>query len=176
MRTAKTIRLRAEQLLKKEDVKAPPVPVEKIARNLGAQLRYTPFKGDLSGMVFRKKHRIIIGVNSFEHPNRQRFTIAHEIGHMLLHKGKEVYIDRAYRVNLRNTVSSEAIDEDEIEANRFAAELLMPYFMIKRDVKNIEIDLENDDDLKELARKYAVSRQALTFRIINLFPKFFSKL
>lgn len=156
------------RLLGEHKISRSPIPVEALARSLGVRVSYSPFEGDISGMVFRDEDHVIIGVNSLHHPNRQRFTIAHEIGHMLLHKGIEVHVDRAFRINLRNDVSSQAVDPEEIEANRFAAELLMPKHMLIRDLKGRAIDFENEDDLRRLASKYRVSIQALTFRLINL--------
>ena len=155
------------KLLEDQHVHAPPIPVEEIARNLGAQIRYSPFEGELSGMTFREKDRVVIGVNSLHHPNRQRFTIGHEIGHMLLHKGTEIHIDRTFRVNLRDDVSSQAVDSEEIDANGFAAELLMPRHMLLADLQGQQIDFENEEDLRPIAAKYRVSVQALTFRLMN---------
>ncbi len=166
--SAQRIETIVRKLLRDLEIEKPPVPVESIARSLGAQIRYSPFEGDISGMVFRDNDQTVIGINSLHHPNRQRFTIAHEIGHFLLHKGTEIHVDRTFRVNLRNDVSSQAVDHDEIEANRFAAQLLMPEFFLKRDLKGQEIDIEKEDDLKLLASKYRVSLQALTFRLTNL--------
>ncbi len=156
------------KLLDEHRIEKPPVPVGALARSVGARIRYSPFEGEISGMVFRDEDRIIIGVNSLHHPNRQRFTIAHEIGHVLLHKGSQVHVDRIFLVNLRDDVSSQAVDPEEIEANKFAAELLMPEHMLIRDLKGQEIDFENEEDLRHLSAKYRVSRQALTFRLMNL--------
>lgn len=156
------------KLLYEMKIEKPPVPLETVAQSLGANIRYSPFEGDISGMLFRDKDQTVIGVNSLHHPNRQRFTIAHEIGHLLLHKGTEVHVDRTFRVNLRSDVSSQAVDSDEIEANRFAAHLLMPQDFLTKDLKGQEIDMEKEDDLRRLATKYRVSLQALTFRLTNL--------
>ena len=60
------------------------------------------------------------------------------------------------------------MDPDEIEANRFAAELLMPFDMIMSDLKERGFDVEDEQELKELAHKYQVSVQALTLRITNI--------
>ena len=87
---------------------------------------------------------------------------------MLLHEGKEVHIDRIYRVNLRDAVSSQATDRDEIEANRFAAELLMPFCFLVVDVEDGYIDIEDEEEIKDLAEKYRVSMQAMTIRLNNL--------
>ncbi len=165
---SRKIEAKVLKLLQEYKVQRPPVPVEAIARKLGAEIRYSPFEGDISGMVYRDKDWTVIGVNSLHHPNRQRFTIAHEIGHMLLHKGKEFHVDKTFRVNLRDDLSSQAVDREEIEANSFAAELLMPRHMLLEDLKGREIDFENEENIRRLASKYRVSPQALTLRLTNL--------
>ena len=161
----------ARRLLKAEGVAEPPVPVEAIARSLGASVRYAPFKGELAGMLIRDDdgRGIVIGVNSLHHPNRQRFTIAHECGHLQLHKGRSTFVDRSFRINRRDEVSSQATDAEEIEANRFAAELLMPYNMIKKDLMTYRPDIEDEAELRTLADRYGVSLQALTLRIRSVF-------
>ena len=172
-RRAETLRRFVNHLLHACDIRTAPVPVERIAKSLGADIRYSPFDGNLAGMLVRRDDgSAVIGVNSAHHINRQRFTIAHECAHLRLHKGKDVYIDRTFRVNvnLRDERSAQAVDPEEIEANRFAAELLMPYDMILDDI--IEFDIEDDEDLEQLAAKYRVSVQALTYRINNLLNNF----
>ena len=158
------------RLLREHGVISPPIPVEQIAQNLGAEVCYMPFEGEgeVSGMLYRDLDQKVIGVNSLHHPNRQRFTIAHEVAHLLLHKGTGIPIDKTLFINLRDTASSKATDPNEIEANRFAAELLMPRQMLLNDVKDQGIDLENEDDLLNLARRYRVSIQAFTFRLANV--------
>jgi Zn-dependent peptidase ImmA (M78 family) len=98
-------------------------------------------------------------------PVRQRFTIAHEIGHLLLHEHDQVHVDRGFRVRLRSDISSQGTDRDEMEANRFAAELLMPLKMLQADVQSLEFDLTDDDALWALAKRYGVSTQAMTYRL-----------
>lgn len=166
-RKASTLRGYVTKLLDDCDIRDAPVPIEDVAEFLDAEIRYSPFAGELAGILVRSEDgRAVIGVNSAHHFNRQRFTIAHECGHLLLHKGKDVHIDRSFRVNRRDERSAQAVDPIEIEANRFAAELLMPYSMIQNDI--VEFDIEDDEVLKDLAEKYQVSLQALTFRINNL--------
>ena len=94
----KSILNRAQSLLDDHEVTAPPVPVERIAKSLDAELRYSPLDDELSGMIYVNEGTPIIGVNALHHPNRQRFTIAHECGHLILHKPqitKEVHVDKA---------------------------------------------------------------------------------
>ncbi len=163
-----TIRELVGKLLDAHGVTTPPIPVEDIVQKEGAELRYLPYDGDLSGMIFRDADRTVIGVNSLHHANRQRFTIAHECGHMLLHKSQEVFVDKTFWINRRDDVSAQAIDPDEIEANRFAAELLMPQAMMAKDLVGQTIDIEDEEALRKLAKRYRVSLPAITFRISNL--------
>lgn len=157
----------AAKLLEQSGVDAPPVPVEKLARDLGLKVRLQPFQGELSGVMFREGDTAIIGVNAVHHPNRQRFTIAHELGHFLLHEGDPIFIDKIYRVNLRDAVSSEGTDVKEIEANHFAAELLMPERFLANDLAGKEFDIEDSSFIEKLASRYRVSPQALALRLMN---------
>jgi Zn-dependent peptidase ImmA (M78 family) len=165
-RSKEKIRQIAEDVLARAGISRSPVPVEQVASFLGATVKYSPFEGELAGVLVRGEGRVVIGVNSSHHSNRQRFTIAHECGHLLLHEGG-TYVDKSFRVNLRDDVSSLAIDPEEIEANRFAAELLMPYKLLIDDLHH-EIDLESEATIGALARKYGVSLQAMTHRIANV--------
>jgi Zn-dependent peptidase ImmA (M78 family) len=170
-KTAETLRAQAATLLCEAGAYSVPVPVSKIADHLGAQLRFMPYEGELAGMIARNEENTVIGVNSLHPRARQRFTIAHEIGHLLLHDF-DVHIDTGFSVKVavknRDELSSQAVDPDEIEANRFAAELLMPADLLISDLRNLDIDVEDDDEIADLADRYQVSRQAMTFRITNL--------
>lgn len=158
------IRKDAQRALSQAGVRSAPVDVEAIAQSLGAHVRYSPFEGELAGMLMRSEGNTVIGVNSVDPKNRQRFTIAHECGHLLLHKA-EFHVDRRLHVNRRDEKSSMATDPDEIEANRFAAELLMPFELMKADLVGRMIDVEDDNQIRELAEKYGVSAQAMTLRV-----------
>lgn len=148
--------------------------LDKIARDFGIEIIFDEVDDDLSGFLFRDKKngRIVIGVNKSHHPNRQRFTIAHELGHFLLHEGETVHFDGqrgAFTVNLRNSESAKGESDWEREANLFAAEVLMPAKFLAQDLRGKDLDLLGEDDfLGKLAAKYEVSIQALTFRLANL--------
>ena len=156
-------------LLNELGIQGPPIPVEKIAEMKGATLSFEPFDGqdDISGLLYRDENNLVIGVNSAHHPNRQRFTIAHELGHMFLHEKQELFID----VNFRDSKSSLASDNKEIAANAFAAELLMPRELIKNELirRYQKNPRPNKEDLIEsLSKLFQVSIQAMEFRLINL--------
>jgi len=144
--------------------------LEEIAKELGLLVCLKPYAGkdDLSGCIVRTDGKTIIGINSSHHPNRQRFTLAHEIGHYLLHAGERVIVDHDFRVNLRSKTSNNAFNPEEIEANIFAAELLMPAECLLKDLSNKDIDAENDEAIRELRERYHVSGQALVYRLANL--------
>jgi Zn-dependent peptidase ImmA (M78 family) len=156
------------ELLARYRVKNPPVLVDDIARKLGLELeRHTFAKEEFSGILVRDGGRAVVGINATDHPNRQRFTVAHEIGHFLLHEGDRIFIDRNYNVSLRSSASSQGTDLEEIEANTFASYLLIPEDLLSRDAEAENIDMENEAAIKRLAKKYHVSTQAMTYRLIN---------
>ena len=158
-----------ESLLNDNDIRAAPVPVGQLAEAQGARIFFDALEGDLSGFLYRKSKQAVIGVNTRHVEARQNFTIAHELGHLLLHDQDQLHVDRDFRVRLRNDVSSQGIDEAEKEANFFAASLLMPKAFLERDLAGEEyIDLLDDKFLRELSRKYGVSTQALVNRLKNL--------
>jgi Zn-dependent peptidase ImmA (M78 family) len=158
-------------LLQRHRVLAPPVHVEQIATGLGAQVLLENFKGEISGLLMRSAGSIIIGVHKTQSQARQRFTIAHEIGHLVMHSSglEAVHIDKNFEVHLRSSASSTAESVAEIEANAFAASLLMPREMVIADVDGQMLDFEDPRLVKRLAERYEVSTQAMTFRLINLF-------
>jgi Zn-dependent peptidase ImmA (M78 family) len=163
------IQAMVEALLAENGIKEAPVSVSQIAEAKGARIHLDHLEGDLSGFLYRDKDKAVIGVNTSHSPSRQNFTVAHELGHLLLHDQEQLHVDRDFRVRLRSDVSSQGTDEAEKEANFFAASLLMPKEFLDRDLANEEsIDLFDDKFLRELGRKYEVSTQALVNRLKNL--------
>jgi Zn-dependent peptidase ImmA (M78 family) len=158
-----------QQLLAKHQIEEAPVPVEKIAKAHGARIFYQSLEDDMSGFLYRDKTQAVIGVNTHHASARQNFTTAHELGHLLLHEQEQLHIDHSFRVRLRDDVSSQGIDEAEREANFFAASPLMPKEFLEADLAaEDDVDLLDDDFLRNLARKYGVSTQALVNRLKNL--------
>lgn len=162
---------RAEQqataLLESFGSTAAPVPVEQIAIAQGAQITYEVFDGQVSGMLIRDGNRAIIGVNSSHAPVRQRFTIAHEIGHLMMHEGTPVFVDRLIRVDRRDGTAGGR----ERDANAFAAELLMPRrFIAERVGEIVQTQSEIAPELlvDQLASEFAVSSIAMGYRLANL--------
>lgn len=161
---------RAARLLADYDINEPPVPVEAIAASEGAVIARHHFDGQESGFALRADGRWIIGVNTMTSPRRRRFTIAHELGHLLLHPGRPLIVDQSVRVNRRDDLASMGTDREEIEANGFAAELLMPLPMVLAQLAQV-FDLSEtpsrDELTSQLAKVFDVSNEAMGFRLIN---------
>ncbi len=167
-------RRKARNLLQECHITEPPVPVKRLTAQCGAILRLEPFDGDISGIVSEQTNgSSIIGVNSTQSPTRQRFTIAHEIGHLLLHKGEDIHIDEKPLSKFlisrrRDNISSQATDDREIEANQFAAELLMSEEFIRQSVGDLDPETSVDEAIESLSRLFQVSPIAITYRLTNL--------
>lgn len=158
-------------LLDESGISEAPINVEEIVERRNAVIHKQSVDDDFSGYLFRDTARLaaVIGVNSDHHPNRQRFTVAHELGHFLLHTGDEVHIDRRFVMKRRDGKSSEGTDVEEVEANLFAAELLMPEHFLFQDIEHLGgIDFLDEQTVGRLAHKYRVSQQAMTIRLTSL--------
>lgn len=165
----------AYKLLTKYNINKPPVPVEEIAKGEGAIIVRQHFEGTESGFALRDGQSIIIGVNTRTSRKRQRFTIAHEIGHLKMGDGKPLIVDHSVRIDMRDEVSSIGTDAEEISANAFGAALLMPQEFVIRYVKRFAGEairsrggITRDELVAELAHEFDVSTEAMGFRLINL--------
>ncbi|MCB1129553.1 MAG: ImmA/IrrE family metallo-endopeptidase [Verrucomicrobiae bacterium] len=165
----KLIKDTAGQLLNQLSITEPPVNIEAVARQQGILLTSAAEKDDVSGFLLREPGcPAVIGVNSNHHPWRQRFTIAHELGHLLLHGRTELHVDRLV-VKLQDRRARGGNNEDEMEANRFAAEILMPEEFLRADLKNLgSVSVDNEQVIEDLSRRYEVSKQAMTIRLTSL--------
>jgi Zn-dependent peptidase ImmA (M78 family) len=143
------------------------VDVEGVARTLGLAVVRMALGDDISGMLVTKGGKTTICIAKDQHSNRQRFTIAHEIGHHRLRHlfaGEHVHVDR---VIMRNARSSEGTDLREIEANQFAASLLMPEEMVHHHLHALKSHYV-EDVVRQLAKQFKVSEQAMAFRLSDL--------
>ncbi len=167
----------AADLLAEFGVTEPPVDVERIARLRGYRVIFERFPGDLSGTLVRDPTSgVTIGINSFQAPARQRFSIAHEIGHAELHKrvGSDgvLFIDPPGTERMhRDELSSTGDDDSEIEANQYAAALLMPRdFIFQAGQRIVEKDESMGVDVfvEKMATRFNASEQAIRLRLVNL--------
>lgn len=151
---------KALAILSMYNINEPPVSVSEIASHLGFSVVPFNFPDYISAVIRIEDKRKIIGVNESHPKTRQRFSIAHELGHYV--SGHE---DFSHRKRTFIDPEKRFLDlsyRDEREADEFAAELLMPEFMLRKDV------LEEHLDTPTLARRYGVSEQAMWIQLINL--------
>lgn len=163
----------AMSLIKSNRISGPPIPVEDIARNLGLDVIAYNLGDDISGTLVVENKKGFIGYNPSHVKVRQRFTIAHELGHFLLHnhsKSEQLFVDKDFLVKYRsaNNYSSAELKHEQ-EANAFAAALLMPKEFVHK-----ELSRKNTTNLPELelievlAKVFEVSIPAMTYRLNNL--------
>lgn len=159
---------RAAQLLRTSGVTAAPVPVESVALGLGLPVERAELGDDVSGILVVEDGRGVIGVNAAHSRVRQRFSIAHEVGHYVLHRDEApLFIDKRY-IAYRDGRSATGADRREREANAFAAALLMPAALVRAAVDRYRFDLADEDALDALASLFEVSRQAMAVRVSYL--------
>lgn len=121
------------------------------------QLKYEPMDIDKSGSLSNEDGKWIICVNKNHNTKRQRFTLAHELGHYFLHKEKNLsFVDTTF-------FRSNDMDSIEYIANEFAARLLMPEDTV-RDL----IDKGQMKNIGMLAEKFDVSSAAMKYRVLSL--------
>lgn len=145
-----------------------PVNIEGIIRLHGIDLdKNADLVAEISGEIRKmdeEKYKISIQKN--DHYYRKRFTMAHELGHFLLHKdkiGDGVNDSAAYRTVDKDDLYNEKItEEQETEANRFAENLLMPKEALEYYLK------EEEKSFEEMSIIFQVSQKALKIRVNNL--------
>ena len=145
----------------------PPVNIEAIIRGVGIQLdKKAELDTEISGQLERLgpgSYRI--SANKDDHYLRQRFTMAHELGHYMLHAhliGDGVDDTTAYRsVQKGNFYNPNITPVEETEANKFAAELLMPKSLLA-------VESTVGQNLSALAKLFQVSPRAMEIRLKGL--------
>ncbi len=143
---------------KENDIDTSPIDLPVLCEKLNIDLTFEAMDSQESGYVKYNRSKKIwqMAVNTFHHPTRQRYTIGHELGHIILHgKKQQIFKDKVF---FRNGESNKI----EIEANDFAAKLLMPRDEFQRVVQN------KFSDVSEISKHFGVSSLAVRYRAKNL--------
>lgn len=137
---------------------APPIPVLEIAESCSVDVVFADF-GKHSAKVagFCNFSAAKLFVNREDKPERQTFTIAHELGHWVLHREEFLHDPEAYPV-LARMASPDNDNAFEKEANKFAAHLLVPSRLL---------DPVRGAPVASLARAFGVSKMMMEFRLKN---------
>lgn len=151
-------------VLRRAAVAGPPVPVDVLVRREGLTLVKVEVDGGLSGQLYANEKEVVINTKG-RPETRQRFTTAHELGHWTLRhfEAKALSMDAVgFDGGYGSEDGAEAKDPLEVEANVFAAELLMPTAWLKalkkRDVPSLP---------DSLATQYEVSREAMFYQLMR---------
>jgi len=153
--STEAIRREAHRMLSAAGVTHAPVSLRDVVSYLNLSLverRREPFGSEAALVPVGDGHAIELRGRSGE--RRRRFTIAHEIGHFLLHP--------QHTVSERGGPTNQASARREHEADEFAAELLMPDHLVRQAV------LEDGADARRLADRFDVSTQAMSRRLRHL--------
>ena len=157
----------AARLLERFGITEPEIDPTRLAEKLDVLVVPQEMADDVSGMLLRRGDEKVIGVNQGHARVRRRFTVAHELGHLLLHRGRPLILDAGTRVNFRDSVSSLATDREEMEANRFAAALLAPEAMVRRAAREAQ-RATVEELVADLAGRFGMSGTAMNYRLLNL--------
>lgn len=158
---------KAEQTLREHGLFSAPIDPVTLANRVGIKVSNALFSDEtLSGLISKRGHNISILVNQADHPFRKRFTIAHELGHHFLHLHKYGDTDIVEKVDLfRTSIPIEGAVKskvEEVQANQFAAALLMPSSLVRDAYNNIA------KEVSALARLFNVSEDAMSYRLNGL--------
>lgn len=161
----------AERLLEAHGITRAPVDVRRLATLAGIAVAFDDLgSDDVSGMLYRRGPAAVMVINERHHPHRQRFTIAHELGHADLHDA-DTYLDGLATLRFRDGKSATGTDAEEREANRYAAALLMPAAWVRSRFLHLITGrraTREDVAITRLAAEFDVSEQAMRFRLVNL--------
>ncbi|MBL8031280.1 MAG: ImmA/IrrE family metallo-endopeptidase [Candidatus Doudnabacteria bacterium] len=108
----------------------------------------TALPNGLDAFTYKEEGLTIIGYNQSVAPVRQKFSVAHELGHLYMG-----------HMHGQSSLDLNSTDFDEVEANQFAAHLIMPTVMLRKDIK------AGIRDVKELATRYFVSEEAMWWQL-----------
>ena len=139
---------------------AAPVRLPDLARALGVQVKAATLAPGISGEIRPSPDggSYVIRVNRHDPPKRQRFTVAHELAHFLLHRdeiGSGIEDDVLYRSSLS--------DRREQQANRLAADILMPSPLLMEAQEAAE-EKGVGDVVLYLAEQFGVSEAAMRIK------------
>lgn len=148
-----------------------PIKIDLIIKSQG--LKLVPYDEDgVSGILMIEKNTATIGYAKRESPERQRFTKAHELGHFMLHRGGNLFIDKDFKTMYRPSTSGPSTEWQEWEANEFAACILMPEDLVRAEMKKVHIgyndEVSGESWIEKLAEKFQVSVSAMTIRVSRL--------
>ena len=151
----------AESLVKERGIVTLPVCPFSIAQDLGIDVRPLPRRSHpgVSGMLLRNGNEFgILYATYLDNDGFQRFSIGHELGHYHLPNHPEIVLRDGLHTSYAGFISK---DRYELEADHFAAGLLMPGFLFDPAMDKVASGL---DAIEALSDQCATSRTATAIR------------
>lgn len=157
------VELRAMKVLRQHGLYSLPIDPVQLANKLGVTVNNAKFADDsLAGLIARRGDHTRILVEQADPPYRKRFSIAHELGHHFLHllEDGEIVDKRADMFREKEPVGGHLSSERmrEIQANWFAAALLMPAEFVRE-------EWARNPSIAHMARVFNVSEEAMGYRV-----------
>jgi Zn-dependent peptidase ImmA (M78 family) len=178
IRQAHDIENAVNKILEKNNITKPPVNVLEIARKLDFKIFSAHLKGNISGIMVDSKemqsspldYQRFIVINSEDYKTRKIFTIAHELGHFALHCTNDTdFFERHLESDdVKPCDQSEERQRLEEEANKFAANLLMPKKFMDEFINNSNNRNNLDKLTDEIKNEFLVSENAIARRFKEL--------
>lgn len=156
----------AEKAILDQYISEYPVKLGQLARDLGVAIKVSSMGTGISGQISREGNQYVIRVNRNEARERQRFTVAHELSHYLLHRN---VIDSSPE-GIKDTVlyRSGEPEQIEFEANRLAAEIVMPRALVDSELRSSFGGLVTEATIESLASRFEVSKAAMEIKLSTL--------
>lgn len=156
----------AQRAIVEQYLREYPVRLGSLARALDVDIKVSSMPTGISGQIAREGNRYVIRVNRNEARERQRFTIGHELSHFLLHKD---VVDASPRGITDNVLyRSGAPERIEYEANRLAADLVMPMALVEQKLRDEFNGIVTEATIESLADSFEVSKAAMEIRLSTL--------
>lgn len=149
----------AKKILEENLISSPPIPITDIAENHGlkvVQVDFGKHSPEVAGMIDKKTNAIY--VNKYDNERRKAFTIAHELGHYLMHQD-ELEKNPEMAILFRMPFGKPDPNPLEQEANAFAARVLVPPFLLKQYLQ------KGINEPAILSEVFGVSAEVINYRI-----------
>lgn len=138
-----------------------PVKLGEIAKRLGVKVLLSTLPRGTSGQIGQEDGKFVIRINRHEAKHRQRFTLAHELAHFLLHR-ERIVEEGGWSENVLLRSGQPA--EIEYEANRLASDLVIPSALLAEATAEYSGPMTSEI-IEDLARRFGVSTAAMEIKL-----------